>query len=189
MNDDKYNSSDVAIFNAGQAGVVENVTAKVVKKQDSDPERWPDYRVTFNDGKGEVNEGFYYQETDSKAFQNYQAQRIRNLAIGVMGPDFKFPLFNSAKECLDKVMAAIAPTLNKATFRVVVDYGNPNRPSRYLILKSFGSFLENTAFFEESDLQMSRNALAERPNVQASSDTEVETATAEVEDEPDWLKD
>jgi hypothetical protein len=133
------------VFNDGNADVVDNVRVRIEKKSTTDNDKKPAYKLIAADDKGEVNEGFYYQEPDAngetKGFDNYQAQKLIRLAKGVLGNDVEFPVFNSPKETLDGVMKMVAPALNKP-FRVAVCYGTVRRKSAYLGFKSFGSFIQ-----------------------------------------------
>ena len=135
---------NISVFNDGVAGVVENVAVRIEKKAMSDTDdKKPVYKLIASDGKGEVNEGFYYQQPDSKAFNNYQAQRLINLAKGVYGEDVKFPkAFATPTEALDEVMKMVAPGLAGKPFRVVVTYGTTKRKESYLGFKNFGSFIQ-----------------------------------------------
>lgn len=130
------------VFNDGEASVVENVAVRIEKKSSTDTDdKKPAYKLIAKDSKGEINEGFYYQEPDSKGFVNYQAQRLIQLAKGVLGNDVKFPIFNTPTEALDGVMRMVAPALNKP-FRIAACYGTVKKPTAYLGFKTFGSFIQ-----------------------------------------------
>jgi hypothetical protein len=136
------------VFNDGKAGIADNVRVRVDKK--------PVYKLVASDDKGEINEGFFYQEPDSDGFTKYQAQRLIQLARGVFGDDVKFPEFSTPKEALDGVMKMVAPELAKKVWRVAVCYGTNRRKASYLGFKSFGSFIqpmteENTLSLATSD--------------------------------------
>jgi len=143
-----FNNSDefvkeFKIFNDGKADVVENVKVRIEKKAlNETDDKKPMYKLIAADDKGEVNEGFYYQEPDSKAFNNYQAQRLIMLARGVLGESVAFPVFNTPKEALDGVMKMVAPEITKKPWRVAVCYGTTKRKEAYLGFKSFGSFIQ-----------------------------------------------
>jgi hypothetical protein len=145
------------IFNDGNAGIVDNVKMRVEKKAASDnDDKKPVYKLIATDDKSEINEGFYYCEPDSNAFDKYQAQRLILLAKGVLGKDIVFPVFSTPVEALDGVMKMIAPELNKRPYRVAVCYGTTKRKGSYLGFKSFGSFIQpmsepNTLSFDKSD--------------------------------------
>jgi len=142
LNNSEEYVKELKIFNDGLSGVVENVRVRIEKKSSTDPgDKNPNYKVIAADGKGEVNEGFYYCEPDSDAFNKYQAQRLINLAKGVLGDNVQFPVFNTPTEALDGVMRMVAPELNKF-FRVAVCYGTKKKKSQYLGFKSFGSFIQ-----------------------------------------------
>jgi len=134
------------IFNDGNAGVVENVRVRIDKKSTKDHDKSPDYKLVATDDKGEINEGFYYQEPDAegntKGFDNYQAQKLIQLAKGVLGKDINFPVFNSPRETLDGVMKMVAPALMNKLFRVAACYGTTRRKTAFLGFKPFGSFIQ-----------------------------------------------
>jgi hypothetical protein len=132
---------EIKIFNNGEAGVVENVRMKIEKKNPGE-EKKPDYRLIASDGISEVNEGYFYQKPDSDGFKKYQAQRLIQLARGILGQDVQFPVFNTPTEALDGIMKMIAPVLDRNMYRVAVTYGTKKKPSQYLGFKTFGSFIE-----------------------------------------------
>ncbi len=154
------------VFNDGNAGVVENVRVRIEKKSSTEPDdKKPMYKLIAADDKGEVNEGFYYQQPDSDGFTKYQAQRLIRLGQGVFGPDVKFPVFNTPTEALDGVMKMVASELSKKPWRVAVCYGSTRRKSAYLGFKSFGSFIQpmsepNTLSLSTSDNKVRVEATA-----------------------------
>jgi len=153
---------EIKIFNDGNAGIVDNVRMTIEPKALDAGEKRPNYRLVATDSKGSsINEGFYYQEPDAKAFTDYQAQRLIMLARGVLGKDVKFPVWNTPKEVLDGVMRMVNPALNKP-FRVAACYGTNKNPSQYLGFKNFGSFIEpmtepNTLTFSNGDCMVKAN--------------------------------
>jgi len=180
--------NEFKIFNDGNAGVVENVKVIVDKKAASDTSNHPNYKIIASDGKSEVNEGFYYQEPDSNAFNKYQAQRLIMLARGVLGDNVVFPPFNTPTEALDIVMTMIAPELLKQPWRVAVCYGTTKRKSPYLGFKSFGSFIQkmsepNTLSLGAGD-SLVRGALPE-----AASTSELVSGVTGNPPNTDWLED
>ncbi len=134
------------IFNDGRAEVVENVRVRIDKKSTKDNDKSPDYKLVATDDKGDINEGFYYQEPDkdgnTKGFDSYQAQKLIQLARGVLGKDVSFPVFNTPRETLDGVMKMVAPALVNKLFRVVACYGTTKRKTAFLGFKPFGSFIQ-----------------------------------------------
>jgi len=146
-----------SVFNDGVAGVVENLSARIERKLSTDSDdKKPMYKLIVADDKGEVNEGFYYQEPDSKAFNKFQAQRLIRLAQGVLGADVLFPKFNTPAEALDGVMKMVAPALVTKSWRAAICYGTTRRKESYLGFKQFGSFIQpmnvpNTLELDKSD--------------------------------------
>lgn len=157
FNDSEEFVKSVKIFNDGKAEVVENVKLRIEKKTSTEDDKHPNYKLIATDSTGaEINEGYYYQQPDSDAFNKYQAQRLIMLARGVFGDDVKFPIFNNPTEALDGVMKMVAPELGKKAFRVAACYGTTKRPSQYLGFKSFGRFIQSMSepsnlAFEKSD--------------------------------------
>lgn len=148
---------NISVFNDGIAGVVDNVKMRIEKKASTDTDdKKPVYKLIAADDKGEVNEGFYYQEPNSKGFNNYQAQKLILLAKGVLGQDVKFPEYATPKETLDGVMRMVAPALSKGFWRIVACYGTIKRRESYLGFKPFGSFIQpmseaNTLALDKND--------------------------------------
>jgi hypothetical protein len=179
------------IFNDGVAGVVENVKVTIVKKSDADTDsKKPVYKVIAEDGKGSVNEGFYYQEPDSKGFNNYQAQRLIMLAKGVFGDNVVFPVWNTPKEVLDGVMNMVAAGLNRP-FRVAVCYGTTKNPDQYLNFKAFGSFIQPMSELNKLSFNKGDNMI----KATAPTPTPAETLISKAETLPngnpanlDWMK-
>jgi len=171
LNDGNYvKGSSTPIFNDGKAGIVENVTVRIEKKSDMDS-KMPDYKLIASDGKGEINEGFYYQEPGSAAFDNYQAQKLIWLARGVLGDNITFPVYETPAEALDGIMKMVAPHLKNKRFRVAVTFGTTKKSSAFLMFKAFGPFIQpmnvpNTLRFSSTDR-------LERPQQTLTSDADV----------------
>ena len=181
----KYNANEISIFNNGEAGVVTGVAITVEKKGVNDKENAPDYKVYAIDDKGKVSEGFYYQEDDSKAFDKFQSQKLIWLGKGLMGEDFVFPEFESAKDALDQVMKLVASNTKGKLFDVVVTYGSKKNPRRFLIFKEYGKFLQKTGL--EPQLEFSKFDSLERAKVEDDSSDEGEINNALGKGDEDWI--
>lgn len=145
FNNESEYISQLSVFNDGNPGIVENVEVRVeVKPADAKPDdKKPNYKFIAKDKYGEINEGFYYFESsEDRGFKNYQAQRLIMLAKGVVGDDVKFPVFNTPREALDRIMQMVAKECKGKFYRVLVTYGTTQRPDSYLRFKSFGRFIE-----------------------------------------------
>lgn len=188
LNNSEDYVKELKIFNDGKAGVVEGVRVRIEKKNSTDPsDKSPNYKVIASDGKGEVNEGFYYQEPDSDAFNKYQAQRLINLAKGVLGDDVKFPVFNTPTEALDGVMRMVAPELTKF-FRVAVCYGTTKKRAAYLGFKNFGSFIQTMNAPNKLKLEAMDSLIKGEPKTATSADTLIpKTTPAGNPDNLEWL--
>jgi len=191
-----FGANDVRIFNDGSTGIVNNVALRIELKGPEDKDNSPDYKLYAKDSKGEVNEGYYYQDDENASgWKKYQGQRLIRLAKGVLGNDYVFPAFESPKAALDGVMKLIAPVLQKTPFNVVVTYGTTKKPSQYLGFKPFGRFLENVELYPKTMLTTDiRYDQLTRPQPKAEEDIkdEIETSMAATEDggeAPSWLSD
>jgi len=143
FNDSSEYIKEFTVFNNGEAGVVDNIEARITKRGADEKAEAPAYRLIFSDDLGEVNEGFFYfEKPDDPGFKSFQAGKLINLARGVLGEDIKFPEYAGPKEALDGVMKLVAPALSGRKFRGVVTYGTTRNPQRYLRIKSFGRFIE-----------------------------------------------
>lgn len=158
LNNSEEFVKEFKVFNDGKAGIVDNVKMRVEKKANSDTDdKKPNYKLIATDSTGaEINEGFYYQADDSKAFLNYQAGRLINLARGVFGKDVKFQEYQTAKETLDGVMKMVAQALATKPWRIAACYGTTKHKESYMGFKQFGSFIqpmneENTLAFDRTD--------------------------------------
>ena len=179
LNEEKYGQEEIAVFNAGETGPVDNVTIRIEKKSPDAADNKPDYKLIGSDGIGEVNEGFYYQENENDpGWKNFQADKLKLLVRGIMGEDFQIPPFNTPREGLDIAMNIAQKGAQNKLFRVFVTYGTTQRTSKYLRLKSFGSFIEQMSV-PESKLQQGRADLMIRPEVKASSDEEIDILTSD----------
>ena len=180
------------IFNDGRAGIIDNVRITIERKVSTDSDdKKPNYKVIATDAKGaSINEGFYYQEPESKGFTGYQAQRLIMLARGVLGNSVVFPVFNTPREVLDGVMKMVAPALNKP-FRVATCYGTKKNPDQYIGFKAFGSFIqpmaeENTLEFNNSD-----NLIKVNPPIATAADALISKTGVLPNGNPDnldWMK-
>lgn len=182
----KYNTDEISIFNNGEAGVATGVAISVEKKGPKDKENSPDYKFYATDDNGKVNEGFYYQEDDSKAFNVFQSQKLIWLGRGIMGDDFKFPEFKSAKDALDQVMKLVATNTQSKLFDVVVAYGPKKKPSRFLSFKEFGRFIKKTG--EDIELKLSDYDSLERgKSIDDSSDEDSINDALDTDPKEDWI--
>jgi len=181
----KYNTNEISIFNDGEAGIVKGVAITVEKKGANDKEKAPDYKLYAIDNKGKVNEGFYYQEDNSKAFDKFQSQKLIWLGKGIMGDDFIFPEFESAKDALDQVMKLVASNISNKLFDVAVTYGSKKQPRRFLMFKEYGRFLQKTGLKDQ--LELSKFDSLERAKIEDDSSDEAEINTALGKSDEDWI--
>jgi len=145
-----------AIFNGGNAGIVNDTVITLVKKTNEDKETAPDYKITFTDEKGaSCNTSLWYvtkdtQYADIEKQVQKQGKILKHLAHAILGPDFKFPPFNgdtlkdSAKVMLDGVMTEIRKGLPRAgKFRMFSNYGTVDYPKGFIQPRSWVPFVES----------------------------------------------
>lgn len=152
LNSEDYNQKEgKAIFNEGNAGIVDNVRVSLVRRKPEDKETAPDYKVVFTDEKGaECNTSFWYVEkpttydTVEKLIQK-QGKVLKHLAHAILGDNFKFPPFANAKEMLDGIMKSLNGGLAKAgTFRIFANYGTKDYPKSFIQPRSWVPFMESS---------------------------------------------
>jgi hypothetical protein len=168
------------VFNNGNAGVVTGCTIRVEKKKDNSNQ--PDYKVFVSDGTGEVNEGFYYSD-DVEKFKKYQAQRLINLAKGVLGADYKFPAYKTPQEALDGTMMEINKS-GVGSFRAVVAYGTAAKPEAWLRFPAWGKFIQNEVFANE--LVLKKDALLAPVAPDKEDDNPFTSMDNATSGDPDW---
>lgn len=149
LNDTSEFSGGNPVFNAGQAGLVKGVELSVEKKQPSDAENAPDYKLLVSDGNASINDGFYYNpkghesmaEDELNRKHKLQISRVRSVAVAVMGQDYEFPEVTSAKEAIDVMFKLIRDNAGDKKFNVYTTYGTVGYPKQYLQLRYF-DFIE-----------------------------------------------
>ena len=145
LNGEDFKSKSYAIFNNGVAGKVENVSINIDKKQPTDADNAPDYRINFIDANGTVNMGVYYPSSDATEQQvKTQISKALSITRAVMGDDYVFESVNSAKEAIDLCMKVSKKNSEDAKVNVFVSYGTVGSPKKYLgVYKTF-DFIEKT---------------------------------------------
>lgn len=158
LNGKEFNQSSVAIFNNGEAGVVNNVDITVEKKDPSGASNLPDFKVLFTDEIGTVNQGFYYFTPNpqdaperQKTRETQEVSRVLHLARAVMGSDYAFPAVESSRQAYNVLFDLISKNTSDKKFNVFVTYGTLNRPNKkgYLGVRYFD-------FVEPADASPSR---------------------------------
>jgi len=169
LNGKEFAQTNVSIFNDGEAGLAKNVDVKVEKKQPSDADNLPDFKVIYSDSLGSVNQGFYYFTPNPQDSPERQAERetqelsrVLHLARAVMGTDYKFPAVGTVKEAYDTLLGLVAKNVEGKKFNVFVTYGTLNRPNKkgYLGVRYF-NFIE-PADVEKSTLRTGKQDLMHR---------------------------
>ena len=141
-----------AIFNGGNAGLAENVTLAVTKRQVSEPENYPNYKLVVKDEAGsEVSQGFYVfkpqagkTDEQNQTRENQEISRLIHLGRAVMGPEFEFPQVNSMQEAYDAIFGIVTDNAPGNKYNVFVTYGTARKPSKYLGIRYF-DFIEPTS--------------------------------------------
>lgn len=150
LNNEEFNGKQaVAIFNNGEAGVVEDVKVSVEKKKADDKENAPDYKLNFTDASGaSCNNSFWYVTEDTQ-YQTVaqqitkQGKVLKHLIHAVYGSDYQFPEYPNAKAMLDGVMKLLKEGLAKSgTFRIFANYGTKEYTKKYIQPRSWVPFIE-----------------------------------------------
>lgn len=158
LNGKEFTQTSVSIFNNGEAGVVKNVEMKLEKKEPSNTDNTPNFKVIFSDENGSVNQGFYYftpNPQDSpdrqKTRETQEVSRVLHLARAVMGADYAFPAVETTKQAYDVLFDLIGKNCANKKFNVFVTYGTLGRPNKkgYLGVRYFD-------FIEPADASPSR---------------------------------
>lgn len=158
LNGKEFNQTSVSIFNNGDAGAVKNVEMSLEKKEPTDAENRPDFKVIFTDENGSVNQGFYYftpnpQDNPERQStrETQEVSRVLHLARAVMGNDYAFPAVQSSRQAYDVLFDIISKNIADKKFNVFVTYGTLARPNKkgYLGLRYFD-------FIESADVEKSR---------------------------------
>lgn len=189
LNDTNEFSGGNPVFNSAQAGLVKNVTISVEKKQSSDAENSPDYKLLVSDGKASINDGFYYNpkgyesmsEDELNRKHKLQISRIRSIAVAVMGQDYEFPEVSSAKEAVDVLFKLIRDNAGDKKFNVYTTYGTVSYPRQYLQLRYF-DFIE-PAEMDGATLRPKAADLLKRIEADSASDS----STSEDSGDDGWI--
>lgn len=166
LNDERFDVSDISIFNDGKAGIVDNVSYSIEKKKPGDPMNAPDYKITYTDSKGSVNTGLYYLDPNSEKFKDYlryQGADLKHMYKEIFGKDKQLPTFSNVKEMLDSVMNELKSVEKTTKVRVAVCYGTVKKPSAYLRVRNFPPFIESMSVpFDKTELTLKREDQTER---------------------------
>lgn len=159
LNSADYNAKEgKAIFNNGDAGLVDNVTVSITKKKPEDKENAPAYNLVFTDAEGgEARTSFWYVDkpTDyatAEELLKKQATIMKHILHAIYGTDYKFPaLPGDSHGFLDGCMKLIRDGLQSGLkFRIFANYGTPDYPKSFIQARSWVPFMEsaNVAFTE-----------------------------------------
>ena len=167
LNDNAFDAKEVsAIFNNGEAGLVENVTINISKKKAEDKENAPDYKLTFKDAGGaEVSSSYWYvkQATNYATVEELvkkQGTAMKHVIHAIYGKGFQIPVnATTPEQLLDQSMKVIRDgiTANPATtYRVFATYGTLTSTKEYIQPRSWVPFIENMEVpIEETVLKLS----------------------------------
>lgn len=193
LNSEDYDSSGggVAIFNDGNAGIVNDVTVTIEKKKADDTENAPDYKVFFTDASGAaVNRGFWYisGETQYKSVGEQVkalAKVMKHMLHVALGPDAKLPVITGANEIeaarnlLDQSMKLLRESLaTMGKVRVYANYGTPEYPRQYIQVRPWVPFMESMNV-SEADTRLKASNIEQMARIQE------EAAVVETADESD----
>jgi len=152
------------IFNDGVAGIVENVTIQVGKKELTDGENYPDYKLKFvAPNNASVDKGFYHLDENAENFEKRLkglGSELKHIWGNLIGPEAVIPEFDTHKEMLNvmfsKFREAIAASPDDL-YRVTVNYGNLMYPQQYLRVQMFPPYFERMTV-EETRLSLRKDA-------------------------------
>jgi len=151
LNDESYSAKQgAAIFNGGNAGLVDNVSISVEKKKADDKNTAPDYKLVFTDASGaSCNNSFWYITEDTK-FSTVDEQVMKmgkickHLLHAIYGADFEIPAFADAKAMLDGTMKLVREGLpNAGKFRIFANYGTKQYCKSFIQPRSWVPFMES----------------------------------------------
>jgi len=152
LNDASFNAIEgKAVFNNGNAGVVENVTVSVKKKTAEDKENAPDYKLVFTDANGGSCDMSFWYVTAATEYSSIEEQvkkqgtKMKHVIHAIYGQDYQIPVnATNAKELLDQSMKVIRDGLqNPAKFRVFANYGTNSSVKNYIQPRSWVPFIES----------------------------------------------
>jgi hypothetical protein len=181
-----------AIFNNGNAGVVENVSVSISKKKPEDKENSPEYKLNFTDEKGgECSTSFWYVEKDteystiSEQIQK-QGKSLKHAIHAIYGDGYQFPNFNSAREMLDGCMKIIRDGVaSKPKFRVFANYGTTSSVKNYIQPRSWVPFMEPMSV-PLADTRLKPGNLDAMAKLQADTVSAPASSSAPSIDGDDW---
>ena len=185
LNDASFDAktSDVVIFNNGDAGLVENVTMTVAKRKPEDKENAPEYKLTFTDANGgSCNTSFWYVDkatayatVDEQIVK--QGKILKHILHAVYGADYQLPSFQDAKGMLDGCMKLIREGAGSGKFRIFANYGTPEYPKQYIQPRSWVPFVESMGV----SLAETRLVAGKNDNLVRITPDSNETATAKAD--------
>lgn len=152
LNDASFDAKEgVAIFNDGNAGLVENVTLSVTKKTAEEKENAPDYKLTFTDSNGATcnTSMWYVKEATAYATVEEQVKKqgtiLKHIIHAIYGADFQIPVnASNAQQLLDQSMKVIKDGLVAGLkFRVFANYGSTQSVKKYIQPRSWVPFVES----------------------------------------------
>ena len=182
---DKNFGGGATVFNNGVAGKIENVTVSVTKKEMSDPDNSPDYKVIITDvAGGQINTGFYYHkdnamydEKRNRDLEGWTVGRVLSIAHAVVPEDFVFPDVESSKQAMDSLFKIIREHSENKMVNVYTNYGTKAKPSQYLSTRYF-NFIEKAGTpAAVSKLKFSPNDNLEKLQADSPSTPEVKSGS------------
>lgn len=142
LNSFNQEEKEVAIFNNGNAGKVENVVVKVTKKTAEDSENSPDYKINYTDETGTINDGIYYPSDDDRN-PGFRITRLLNVlnSLDPSAKDKPLPKVENYSKAVDAIMKMINVASKSGKVNVFANYGTNSKPSDYLRVRTI-NFVE-----------------------------------------------
>lgn len=188
LNGEDFKSKSFSIFNNGVAGKVENVSVSIDKKQVTDADNAPDYKINFTDANGTVNMGIYYPSSDATE-QQVKTQISKALAItrAIMGDDYIFESVSSAKEAIDLCMKVSKKNSEEAKVNVFVTYGTLGTPKKYLGVYKVFDFIEKAGSTPSKLRRTSNPAKPQYNDLMEAIEADEPAPSSLAEDNSDWV--
>lgn len=188
LNGEDFKSKSFSIFNNGVAGKVENVSISIDKKQPTDADNAPDYKVNFIDENGSVNMGIYYPSSDATEQQvKTQVSKALSITRAIMGNDYVFDTVSNAKEAIDLCMKISKKNSEGAKVNVFVTYGTLGTPKKYLGVYKVFDFIEQGGASPSKLRRTSNPAKPQYNDLMEAIEQDEVPATAVKADTEDWI--
>ena len=185
INLNEVKEQKVSIINEGEAGVAKAKLTKVEKKQPSDADGSPDYKIFFEDESGETNVAFYIPDGKDEAATNRELARLLSVARAHFGDDYEFPEVESYAKAYSYVMKLLKKEAVGSKFNLFLCFGYTARPSKYLNVRKFEFIESGDVPVEKSKLRPKKSDVMERIEPDSTTSDNFESSMKELSDDLD----